>query len=183
MPNIPYRTEFDAEAESVAAAIRERRGGRLLNLDRMLLHRPSLAEGWGHLMLRVRKGHAISARHRELAICAVASLTGADYEYHYHKPLLVAAGASQAQLDALSDVAAAAADARLFDASERAVLALALDSTRDVRLGEATVAAVKAAFSEPDEFLELMMIVASYNMVARVLVGLGIEIEGQEAGR
>lgn len=105
----------------------------------------------------------------------------ADYESHRHAPLLIAAGGSHAQVAALGDVAAASTDATLFDNAERAVLALALDSTRDVAIGPETMAAVHAAFSTPQEVLELMMIIASYNMVSRVLVGLGVEIEGCEA--
>ena len=182
LPNIPYRTEFDdEEARRVAEEFRVRRGGRVLNLDRMLLYCPPLAEGWASLMVRVRTGYRIAPRHRELAICAVAALNGADYEFHHHIGPLIAAGGSQAQADAMTDVAAAAADTTLFDAADRAVLALALESTRNVKLSAATVAAVNAAFPAPEEVFELMMIVASYNMVSRVLVGLGIEIEGQEA--
>lgn len=181
MPTIPYRTEFDPEAEAAAEVIRRRRPDGLLNLDRMLLHSPALAEGWSALVGRLRQGRAISARHRELAICAVAVLTGADYEYHHHAPLLAAAGASPGQIEALSDVAAAARDAALFDAADRAVLALALDSTLRVRPGEATLAAVRSAFPAPGQVVELMLVIAAYNMVARFLVGLGVEVEGQEA--
>ena len=181
MPTIPYRTEFDAEAERVAAEVRVRRGGRLLNLDRMLLYCPPLAEGWAYLMVRVRKGYRISPFHRELAICAVASINKADYEFHHHLAPLVAGGATQAQADAMSDVPAALADPALFGPTERAVLAFALESTRDVKVSAATLDAVRAAFPTPEEVFELMMVIASYNMVSRVLVGLGIEIEGREA--
>ncbi len=181
MPNIPYRTKFDAEAERVAVDVRVRRGGRLLNLDRMLLYCPPLAEGWAYLMVRVRKGYRITPRERELAICAVAAMNEAHYEFHHHIGPLIAAGGSQAQVDALKDVAAASTDATLFDATERAVLAFALDSTRAVKIRPETMAAVNAAFPTPEQVFELMMVIASYNMVSRVLVGLGIEIEGQEA--
>ncbi|MDR3511947.1 MAG: carboxymuconolactone decarboxylase family protein [Caulobacteraceae bacterium] len=182
MPNIPYRTEFDGEAERVAAATRERRGGRLLNLDRMLLHSPPLAEGWAHLFSRVRKGYRLSPLHRELAICAVARLNGADYEFNHHIGPFVAAGGAPGQVEALVDIEAASKDTALFGPAERAVLAMARDSTRDVRIGEATLAAVRQAFPDPDEFLELLMVIASYNMVSRVLVGLGVEPENASVG-
>ena len=74
----------------------------------MLLHCPPLAEGWAGLMVRVRKGYRISQRHRELAICAVAAMTGADYEFHHHVQPLIDAGGNEAQVKALDDVAAAA---------------------------------------------------------------------------
>jgi alkylhydroperoxidase family enzyme len=181
MPAIPYRTAFDTAAEPVVEAIRARRGGRLLNLDLMLLYSPPIAQGWGALMGPIRNAERISPRHRELAICAVAFINGADYESHQHARLLVAAGGSDAQVAALADAATAAIDVVLFDTAERAVLALALDSTCDVAIRPDTLAAVRAAFPTPEEVLELMMIVASYNMVSRLLIGLGVEIEGQEA--
>lgn len=182
MPAIPYRTEFeDPEAARVAADFKTLRSGRVLNLDRMLLHRPEIAEGWKGLMTRVRKGYRIPARARELAICAVASLNGADYEFHHHLAPLAAEGLSEAQLAALGDVDAALADEALFPAQDRAVLALARESTRSVTIAPQTMAAIKAWFPDPDQVFELLMVIASYNMVSRVLVGLGIEIEGREA--
>jgi alkylhydroperoxidase family enzyme len=177
MPNIPYQDDYDLDAEPVVAAIRERRGGRLLNLDRMLLHNHRIAAGWGALMGPIRTSPNIAHRHRELAICAVARLNGADYEFNHHRQPWLDNGGTQAQLDALDDVAAASTDAALFDAAERAVLALALDSTRDIRIGEATLEALHIHFPEPVAFFELVMVVASYNMVSRVLVGLEIEPE------
>lgn len=182
MPSIPYRTTFlDPEAARVAGEVRGRRGGRLLNLDRMLLHCPAIAEGWGALMSRVRAGRFISPRHRELVICAVSGLNGAEYELHYHSGRLLQAGFGKEQLDALGDVAAAAQNEALFDAAERAVLRLALESTRTVAIRPETWEALKASFPDPAQLIELTMIVASYNMVSRVLVGLGVEIEGAEA--
>ena len=184
MPSIPYRTTFlDDESARVAAETRERRGGRLLNLDRLLLHCAPLAEGWGNLMSRVRRGYRISTYHRELVICAVAKMNGADYEFHYHRGRLVAAGATEAQLRALDDVAAASDHAGPFGDAERAVLHFVLESTRDVKIGAATMAALRERFPDPAEVLELMMLVASYNMVTRVEVGLGVEIEGTEEAR
>lgn len=181
MPNIPYRTDFsDPEAARVADAFKARRGGRVLNLDRMLLHRPEIAEGWNVLMSRVRQGYGLPARSRELAICAVASLNGADYEFRHHLGPLAAAGMDEAQIAALDDIDAALAAPDLFPPQDRAVLNLARDSTRDVTISASTLAQVKAWFPQPETIFELLMVIASYNMVSRVLVGLGVEIEGRE---
>ncbi|MFD1190803.1 carboxymuconolactone decarboxylase family protein [Phenylobacterium conjunctum] len=180
MPNIPYRDELDTEAEALAERIRARRGGVLLNLDRMLLHHPYLTAGWTELFLRIRAGQHISDRHRELGILAVGSLTGARYELHHHKAPFLAGGGTEEQYAAVVDsVPAAIANADLFDAAERAILTLALESTRDVALSPETVGAVRSHFPEPAQFLELLMSIASYNFAARILVGLGIEIEAE----
>lgn len=78
MPSIPYRTMFDTAAYLMAEAIRARRGGRLLDLDRMLLYSSHIAQGWGALMGPIRNAGRKSARHRELAICAVTLINRAD---------------------------------------------------------------------------------------------------------
>ena len=46
MPRIPYVTDDEAGDGPLVTAIRKRRGGGLLNLDRQLLHSPPFAEGW-----------------------------------------------------------------------------------------------------------------------------------------
>jgi hypothetical protein len=97
MPRVPYADEFSLPQELVAP-IRARRGGTLLNLDRMLLHSPLYARGWNALLGTVRGELLLSPRLRELAICATASLTGAEYEWGQHAPLFLAFGGSQAQL-------------------------------------------------------------------------------------
>ena len=135
MPSIPYRTTFlDSETPRVATKVKESRGGRRLNLDRMPLHCPPLAAGWGALMSRGRAGCLISVRHRELAICAVFELNGADYDLHYHRGRLLQAGCNNEQLAAFRGVGAAAESVALFDSAERAVLRLSLDSTRSVAI-------------------------------------------------
>jgi hypothetical protein len=50
----------------------------------------------------VRTGLPTSRKLRELGICTVALLTGAHYEYHHHAPDFLAAGGTQAELDALN---------------------------------------------------------------------------------
>ena len=47
MPNIAYRDIDDPELSELVETIRARRStGKLLNLDRMLLHSPPFARGW-----------------------------------------------------------------------------------------------------------------------------------------
>src|ERR1700686_1892810 len=115
MPRIPYVAHDIAEPKEIVDAVRKRRGGTLLSLDRMLLHSPALAAGWNAYLGAVRTQLALPARLRELAICGVASMNGAEYEFVHHVPHLLRAGGTQAQADALRDLARAAADASLFD--------------------------------------------------------------------
>ena len=170
-------------------ALRQRRGGKLLNLDRMLLNSPAYAEGWNAFMGAVRSGLSLDARLRELAICAVAVLNRADYEWQQHAPLLLAAGGNQAQLDALRDVDAlpevdalgnvdtALHNSTLFDAVERAVLELCVQMCRQVQVSDACFARVQAALGTAQQQVELVGVIAAYNMVSRFLEALQVAKE------
>jgi alkylhydroperoxidase family enzyme len=173
MPRVPFVAEDIAEPKEIVDAVRKRRGGKLLALDRLLLHSPPLTAGWNAYLGAVRTQLSLAARPRELAICAVASLNGAQYEYVAHVPHLLQAGGTQAQADALRDVAGAA-NASLFDENERAVLQLTLEMTRDVAVSDATFARARKALGGTQQVVELVATIAAYNMVSRFLVALDL---------
>jgi len=176
MPRIAYQPAELAEPAALVAAIRARRGGRLLNLDRMLLHSPPLAAGWNGYLKAVRSELALDARLRELAICVVAALNGAPYEFHHHAPEFQRAGGSAAQVEALRRPDQALQATALFDDTTRAVLQLTIEMTRSVAVDDQTFDAVQAALGDRAT-VELVAVVATYNMVSRFLVALGIEAE------
>jgi alkylhydroperoxidase family enzyme len=154
-------------------AIQKRRGGKLLNLDRMLLNSPPFAQGWNGFIGTVRSGLSISLKLQELAMCVVASLNRAEYEFIHHGPVFLRAGGSQVQLEALRDPSNASA---LFDEQEQAVLNLAIEMTRDVQVTSGTHKALSRHFTNR-ETVELIGVVAAYNMVSRFLVATGVEPE------
>lgn len=176
MPRVPYVPADLAEPAELVGAIRKRRGGKLLNVDRLLLHSPPLAAGWNTYLGAVRHQLAVDLKLRELAMCVVAVLNGAEYEFVHHAPLFVGAGGTQAQVDAMRDPARAMNDAALFGAVERAAIALTIEMTRDVRVTDATFAQLRSLLPER-ETVELVAVIATYNMVSRVLVALGVEPE------
>ena len=178
MPNIAYITDTDIEQQRVpadlVAAIRARRAnGQLLNLDRMLLHSPPMARGWNVYMGSIRKDLAIAPILRELAICAVAKLNRADYEWLQHAPEFLDAGGTQSQLDALQHIDSAGDNAAVFSELERLVLHLTKEMTRNIEVRPSTMNALRAHL--PDrEVAEIVGVIASYNMVSRYLVALGV---------
>jgi alkylhydroperoxidase family enzyme len=178
MPRIPYRKEEDPEIGDLVTAIRGRRKGKLINLDRMLLHSPPFAQGWNALLGAVRRSLELSPRIRELAICAVARLNKAEYEWYQHAPEFLAAGGPQSQLDALADVDAATRNTKLFDEGERAALLLTLEMTRYVEVGNATLERARRIFGDRP-LVELVGTIATYNMVSRFLVALGVDEKGE----
>ena len=72
---IPMPADCSEPAELVAA-IRARRGGQLLNLDRVLLRSVPLAQAWNAYLGAVRGALSISPRLRELAICGSVERCG-----------------------------------------------------------------------------------------------------------
>ena len=173
---------FRSEQEKGAAEIAARRGGRLLNLDRILLHSPPDAVGWNGFLGAVRGQLRLPAGLRELAVCAVAALNLAEYEYRHHAPEFIAAGGSRQQLDALAALGRADFDSSRFDESQRAVLDLTLEMTRTVAVSDGTFARVRGQLNDDRQLVELVGVVAADNMVSRFLVALGIEPEGPAEG-
>jgi alkylhydroperoxidase family enzyme len=172
MSRLPYVPADLAEPKDVVDAVRARRGGELRQLDRLLLHSPELTRGWNTFLSTVRTKLTIDARTRELAICYVAILNDAEYEYFHHAPIFLREGGSQAQLDALRGDPVATG---LFDARELAVLALTREMTRSVRVEAATFEAARSQLGSPQLVVELVATVATYNMVSRFLVALEVE--------
>lgn len=175
-PRIPYVAADLAEPAELVQAIRARRGGHLLELDRMLLHSPPFAAGWNALLGAVRQRLQLDPRLRELSICAVAVLNRAPYELEQHAPEFVAAGGTQRQLDALRDFDAACADEALFTPAERMVLNLTRDMTLDMEVGDEHFRAAQALLPA-SQVVELVGVVAAYNMVSRFLVALGVHAQ------
>ena len=118
----------------LVAAIRARRGGALLKLDRMLLHSPPLAQGWNVYLGKIREELLVPAQLRELAMCVVAILNKATYEYEHHAPLYVKNGGTLAQAEALKDLAQPGFKEDLYPELEKAVIALAREMTLRIRV-------------------------------------------------
>jgi alkylhydroperoxidase family enzyme len=179
-----WTPELKDQPSALVNAILERRGGTLINLDKALLWSEPLARGWNVYLKAVRTELPTSRRLRELGICTVALLTGADYEYHHHAPDFLAAGGTQAQLEALQRYTsnysnekspAACVDAAL-SAIDCIVIQYAAQMTRTVRVDDAVFAALRNHF-DTTEIVELTSAIATYNMVARFLVALQITPE------
>ncbi len=168
------------QPQDLVDAVLQRRGGTLINLDKALLWSEPLARGWNVYLGAVRTGLPTSRKLRELGICTVALLTGAQYEYHHHAPDFLAAGGTPAQLAALNRFAkenprSAPVDPSL-NAIESIVIQYAAQMTLDVKVSDEVFNALRQHF-DTTEIVELTSAIATYNMVARFLVALGVSPE------
>jgi len=170
MARLPYPDVDRPELAELVERIKRERGGRMLNLYRMLLHSPPMAEGWLAFFTSVRQKGALSGRYRELAIMRIAVINGAQYEFKAHVPFALKEGLTQAQLDAL----AADRTPEGLTEADRAVLAYADAMTRAVRVPDHVFARVRGHFAER-ELVELTVTVAGYNCVSRFLEAVQVD--------
>jgi alkylhydroperoxidase family enzyme len=171
---IPYLTDDQAQPKELVKTIESRRpGGKLLNLDRVLLHSPNFAKGWNTMFAAIRNQLSLPGDLREIAIMTIAVLNKADYEWIQHEPEFLKAGGTKEQLAAIKRLKA---DPKLFKPAELAAFQLTVEMTRDVKPKQATIDKVRKLL--PDEqTVELIGTIAGYNMVSRFLLATGVEAE------
>ena len=173
MARIPYADPAaDPSVAELAEQIKLERGGKLLNLYRMLLHSPPLARGWLNMFTAIRQQADLPGRDRELATLRVAVLNRADYEFAQHIPFALKHGLTQRQIDAISSDPGSA----LFTDRDRAVLAYTDAMTQSIRVPAEVFAQVRGHFP-PRELVELTATIAGYNLVSRFLEALDIDHE------
>ena len=175
MARIPYPDASRYEREPLVERIERERGGKLLNLYKMLLHSPPVAEGWLAFFTAIRQSAQLPGRYRELAILRIAVLNDADYEFNAHAPIALAEGVAQAVID---DLRAGRLPPAL-EAADCAVLAYADSMTRGVRVPDDIFAQVREHLSER-EVVELTATIAAYNCVSRFLEALHVDQEQED---
>ena len=175
---IPYLSDEQVGPPDLVTAIKSRRsGGKLLNLDRMLLHSPNFAKGWNGMFGAIRNQLAVPGKLRELAIMQIGVLNKADYEWAQHEGEFLKAGGTREQLNALrSGAATGSADPKMFDDAERMTLQLTREMTQQINVSPATMKQARSILPDA-QLVELIGTIAGYNMVSRFAVATGLDIE------
>jgi alkylhydroperoxidase family enzyme len=165
--------EPDAHPELAALIekIRSGRRGTVINVYKLLLHAPTLAEIWLGLINAVRWKVDLDGRLREAVIIRVGYLNKCPYVVNQHVPLLaLPEGLSRVECDALADWRAT----DFFSARERAALAYADAMTRDVEVPDEVFDGLRPYFDER-QLVELTVLVGTYNMHTRMCQALRID--------
>ncbi len=102
----------------------------------------------------------------------VGRITGAEYEFVHHWNMSLRLGVTREKLEHLADFESAA----VFNDQERAVMRYAAEATHNVKVSDATFNALRG-FLDNRRIMELVMNVAFYNAVVRVIVPCGVELE------
>jgi 4-carboxymuconolactone decarboxylase len=159
-------------AESIAK-IKGARGGRLINIYRLMLHSPALANAWFDLNQAVRYGTEIDGQSRELAVIRVAILNDVEYVQRAHGPAYaLKEGLTPEQVAAVEIWPAS----NLFSDRQRALLAYTDAMTRQIDVADAVFAEVRKYFTER-QTVELTMLIGAYNMLTRFLKALQVDPE------
>jgi alkylhydroperoxidase family enzyme len=174
MARVPLLQEQDhPELADVMAKYSAGRRGKLINIYRMLLNAPPLAESWFNHSNTVRWKTSLDGRLREIVIIRMGHLAKSAYVLRQHVPALALAdGLTLEECDALADWRAS----KCFSERERAVLAYTDTMTRDITVPDAVFAEVQQHFNDR-EIVELTVLIGSYNMNARVLQALELDLE------
>ena len=165
--------EPDAHPElaPIIEKIRSGRRGTVINVYKLLLHTPAIAEIWLDLINAVRWKVDLDGRLREIVIVRIGHLNRCSYVVKQHVPQHTAPeGLTQEECDALADWRASPH----FDARERATLAFTDASTREVEVPDAVFEALRSHFNER-QIVELTVLIGTYNMHTRMCQALKID--------
>ena len=173
---VPYQPLDLSEPADLVAAIRQRRGGELINLDRMLLHSAPFAKGWNAFLGEVRNHLSLDSKMRELAMCGVAILNQAEYEFIHHAPVFVAAGGSDEQVLAMRGIGQHPMPRGLFSTLEEDAIELTIQMTKSVQVEADLIKRLRDELGL-QALVELVGVIAAYNMVSRFLVALKVTPE------
>ncbi|KAF2825640.1 4-carboxymuconolactone decarboxylase-like protein [Ophiobolus disseminans] len=171
--DLPNFTNPDDQA--VVERVKQRRGEKgLIALDKTLLHAPPVADGWNSFLGAIRTKTSLSTAIRETAICRVAVLNKAWYEWESHSPILKSADdVTDAHVAAVLQSPAHSVNGGIQSDALGAVLSYTDAMTLNVTVPDEVFANLKKHFSEK-EAVEITATVAAYNCVSRFLVALDV---------
>jgi alkylhydroperoxidase family enzyme len=150
MARLPYLTHSDLAPEHQDLLKRD------ITLHRQLVHSPNGFKAFHTLSEFIRYGSKVDPRLRELAILQVGYLTRSPYEWSHHIKLGYDFGVS--------------------DADIRGLLKAAREMTNDMKISDATFAALRRDLDN-ERVVDLVIAIGFYNAVVRVLATLEIDVE------
>jgi alkylhydroperoxidase family enzyme len=168
MARVPYldRDDLAPEHRDLLA--------RSINLNRALVHSPNGARSFGALGRFIRFESRLDPRLREMAILQVGYLARSPYEYSHHVKIGRDFGVSD------DDIRAIAAETEgcptTLDALSRNVLRAAREMTSELAVSDATFAALRKDL-DSERITDLVLTIAFYNAVVRVLATMQIDVE------
>jgi alkylhydroperoxidase family enzyme len=172
MARVPYPKKEDlpeSERHIYERMERERGTGHIWLA---LVNAPKILDPIMSLAGALRNDTAFEKRYRELGVLMVGLVAKSDYEFDHHWNAALQAGVRREQLQNLAQFETSP----LFDDSERSVLRYAREATETGVVSDATWSALRRHF-DTRQAMEVVLTVAWYNCVVRILLPLQIEHE------
>ena len=168
MARLPYLEKSQLPAEHQALMSRD------IALYKQLAHSPGALRAFQGLGSYIRFGSPLDGRLRELAILQVGYLARSPYEWSHHIKIAHDFGVTDADIQALiDDTEGRPAD---LDALARLVIAGAREVTTAGKMSDATFSALQGHLPN-EQVVDLIVSIAFYNAVVRVLASLEIDVE------
>jgi 4-carboxymuconolactone decarboxylase len=149
-------------------------GPNMLNVSLMAMHAPD-AQWIGQRTLGFANvaSRTIAPRLKEYVVLIVAYLSGSAYELHHHRSIAANLGITEETMEALR-----VGDFSGLEPMEQAVCRFAVEVVRDVSPTDQTLAAVRAHLPDA-QVIEIVCLVGSYMLTARIAAVSGADIEAE----
>lgn len=143
-------------------------------LTRALVNSPDTARAFHVLGGHIRYGMKLDMRLRELAILQVGWLARSPFEWSHHVKLGMDFGVSKEDIEGL--IAETAGKPSHLGELEKNILLAAREMAENVEMPEALFNALQAELGN-EQMVDLVVAIATYCAVVRILASLAIEVE------
>ena len=168
MARLPYLDKSELAPENQDLLTRG------INLHRALVHSPNGARAFIGLGKFIRHQSRLDARLREMAILQVGYLARSPYEWSHHVKIGHDFGVTDADIRAIIDETEGRPTA--LEPLEKLVLQGAREMADGLAMSAASFAALKQALTS-EHLTDLVMVIAFYAGVVRLLATLDIDVE------
>ena len=168
MARVPYLSKADLAPADQDLLARE------ITLHRALAHSPKGARAFIDLGKFIRHESRLDPRLRELAILQVGYLARSPYEYSHHIKIGREFGVSDQDIRAMIEETEGRSSR--LDEPSQLVLKAAREMTVDLAISDATFASLRKHLDH-ECLVELVMTIAFYCGVVRLLASLEIDVE------
>jgi alkylhydroperoxidase family enzyme len=168
MARLPYLDKSDLKPEFQDLLSRN------INLYRALVHSPHALRAFSGLGYFIRRKSVLDPRLREMAILQVGYLTRSPYEYAHHIEIGRHFGVGDDDIRAIADESQGRPTA--LEPLAKAVLRAARHMTNGLTIPGPTFAELRQSLDE-ERITDLVVTIAFYNAVVRILATLEIDLE------
>lgn len=168
----PRKTDLPESEWPIYERMERERGMPTGNIWLALANTPKLLDPILSFAGALRNDTVFEKRYRELGVLMVGYVTKCAYEFDHHANAALQVGVTREQIDSLGQFETAP----VFNDQERSVLRYAKEATETGEVSDATWDTLRGYF-DTRQAMEVVLTVAWYNAVVRILLPLRIETE------